>query len=65
VYLELSPQPLNVTVDGSVVHVDVFVMAASIKALRLFTTPGLLASACKMRNSVTVSVTDAFFQVQV
>jgi hypothetical protein len=30
--------------------------AASIKALRLFTTPGPLASACTMRNSVTGSV---------
>src|SRR6478672_8490585 len=39
--------------------------AASISALRLLTTPGRLASACRIRNSVTVSVTGSFFHVQV
>src|SRR5919202_296545 len=35
------------------------------RALRLFTTPGRCASACRIRNSVTVSVTGSPFQVQV
>jgi hypothetical protein len=62
--LEPLAQALYVAVDGAVVHVDLIVVATSIRAFRLLTTPGRLTSACKIRNSVTVKMMGSFFQVQ-
>src|SRR4029077_19292663 len=61
---ELYAQPLDVAVDGSVVDIHLIVVGCIHQGVAVFTTPGLLASACKMRNSVTVSVISSFFQVQ-